>query len=247
MNNLLLAIQFFTIIPVNPRFREKEGQLSGSIIYFPLVGLLLGVILAALNFVLSYIFISQVLINVLLVVALTILTGGLHLDGLADTFDALASRKDREGLLEIMRDPRIGTIGALSLISVILLKVVILSTLNLAEKNLALILMCTLSRWSLILPIYSFPYARSEGKAKDFFAQFNFTAFIISAVGVLIFTILVLNWKGLFVFTAMLLFTFIFNKFMNKKIGGITGDILGATLEINEVIILLCMAAIFGV
>ncbi len=246
MNNLLLAIQFFTIIPVNPRFREKEGQLSGSIIYFPLVGLLLGVILAALNFVLSYIFISQVLINVLLVVALTILTGGLHLDGLADTFDALASRKDREGLLEIMRDPRIGTIGALSLISVILLKVVILSTLNLAEKNLALILMCTLSRWSLILPIYSFPYARSEGKAKDFFAQFNFTAFIISAVGVLIFTILVLNWKGLFVFTAMLLFTFIFNKFMNKKIGGITGDILGATLEINEVIILLCMAAIFG-
>lgn len=247
MNNLLLAIQFFTIIPVNPRFREKGKRLSDSVIYFPLVGLLLGVILAALNFILSYIFLSQVLINVILVVALIILTGGLHLDGLADTFDALLSIKDKEEFLEIMRDPRIGTMGVLSLISVLLLKVVLLCALNPIDKNLALILMCTLSRWSLVLPIYSFPYARSEGKAKDFFAQFSFTTFIVSAAGVLMFTILALSLKGIFVFTAMLLFTFIFNRFMNRKIGGITGDILGATLEINEVIILLCMAAIFGV
>jgi len=247
MNNLFWAIQFLTIIPVSPRFHEKEKQLSSSVIYFPLVGLLLGLVLVALNIIISQIFISQILISAILVITLAILTGALHLDGLADTFDALGSRKNKEGFLEVLRDPQVGTMGALSLVCVILLKILILSTLSSQARNLALILMCVLSRWSIMLPIYSFPYARKIGKAEEFFAGFKLMVFIPVTLLVLIFTILILSWKGLFIFTTVLLFTFLFNKFINKKIDGITGDILGATLELNEVIILICMAAIFGV
>lgn len=239
MNSFLLAIQFLTIIPVRTKEAMEKSQLSQSIIYFPLVGLLLGVILAGLNLFLSYLLFYPLLINVILVIALIILTGGLHLDGLADTIDAFSSRKDKETLLEIMRDPHIATMGTLSLISIILLKVTILSSLDSNTKNIALIFMCVLSRWSLLLPLYLFTYARKAGKAEGFFAGLTFGKFILTTLVTLIFVSLIWNWKGLSVFTSALIFSYIFNRHIDKRINGVTGDILGATLELNEALILM--------
>lgn len=238
MNSFLYAIQFLTTIPI--KIKETAGEKhSTAAVYFPLVGILLGLILVMLNLFLSYFISNPLVISVSVVISLIILTGGLHLDGLADTFDAFFSGKDRETLLEIMLQPHIGVMGALSLMSVILLKVSVLFALGPKVKNTALILMCVLSRWSLLLPLYLFPYARREGKAKEFFGALNFNEFVFITLLTLLFTVLIWNWKGLFIFTAVSVFTFCFGRFANKKIGGITGDILGATLEIGEAIILL--------
>lgn len=237
MNSLLSAIRFLTIIPIRTK-EEAEEKLSCALVYFPAVGFLLGGILAGLNLFLTFLSFNPILTNTILVVALIILTGALHLDGLADTLDAFASGKDREGMLEIMRDPHIGTMGALGLISVILLKIAIVSSLDNNIKNTALIFMCVLSRWSLIAAIYLFSYARNEGKAKAFFGNLTLKELILSTAFTLLFVCMIWRWKGLLVFLVALIFMYLFNRYAAKRIGGITGDILGATLELNEVFIL---------
>lgn len=239
MNSLLLAIQFLTIIPV----RTKDTA-SYALIYFPVVGMLLGAILAGLNLVFIYLSFNPFLTNTILVIVLAILTGALHLDGLSDTFDAFFSGKDRQGMLEIMRDPRIGTMGVLALISVILLKIAMLFSFSGSAKNTALISMCVLSRWSLIPAIYLFPYARNEGKAKEFFNNLGLKEIILSTALALSFICLILGWRGFLLFVVALFLAYFFNSYANKKIGGITGDILGATLELNEAFILMaCLLA----
>lgn len=241
MGSFLSAIKFLTIIPIRTK-PETEAQLAQAAAYFPLTGLFLGIILVGLNLFFTRLLFEPLLINAILVVALMLLTGGLHLDGLADTFDALSSGKDRQRLLEIMREPHIGTMGVLSLICAIILKIAILSSLNLGAKNITLIFMCVLSRWSLILPLYLFNYARLSGKAKCFFGALSLPRFITASLITLLFVVLVWGWKGLSAFTIALAVSYFFNAFMNKKIGGISGDILGATVELNEVsILLLCL------
>lgn len=244
MNSFLLALQFLTIIPIRVK-EEAEEKLSCTLVYFPVVGLLLGLILSGLNFILTQLSFYPLLINTILVVALIILTGALHLDGLADTLDALASGKDRQGMLEIMRDPHIGTMGALGLVSVVLLKIAILSSLDNNIKNMALIFMCVLSRWSLIAAIYLFPYARNEGKAKAFFGNLNLKELIFPTAFTLFFVCLIWRWRGLLVFAVALIFMYISNRYAAKRIGGITGDVLGATLELNEVFILAASMLMF--
>src|SRR3989338_5804758 len=138
MSSFLFALQFLTIIPVNIRHIDEKRS-AKAVIFFPLVGLFLGLILAAVNNLLLFFKFEGLLINTILVISLAILTGGLHLDGLADTFDALLSRKNKEQMLEIMRDSHIGAMGVLSLISVILLKISLLSTIPLPFKTLSLL------------------------------------------------------------------------------------------------------------
>lgn len=239
MNSLLLAIQFLTSVPIRTKARIEVEELPRAVVYFPLVGLLLGVVLAGLNLALTTLVVSALLINTILVISLILLTGGLHLDGLADTFDALASGKDKEGMLGVMRDPHIGTMGVLSLIGVMMLKVAILSSLDQNSKNVALIFMCVLSRWSLILPLCLFKYARSLGKAKHFFGYLSFRGLILLSLAIFLFVTFIWGQKGIIVFTAALIFAYFLNRFVNRKIGGITGDTLGAALELNEVVILM--------
>ena len=207
-------------------------------IYFPLVGLLLGLILAGANGLLSFFNFEPYFINVMLVILLIVLTGGIHLDGLADTTDALLSGKDREEMLEIMRDSRIGVMGTLGLISIILLKIALVSALTVSLKTISLILMCVLSRWSLVFAMFLFPYAREDGKAKLFIQGINFKIFILATMLALISIAGTGKLSGLLVFAISAIGTYIINKFITRKIGGITGDTLGATNELIEIIIL---------
>lgn len=105
MRSLLNALQFLTIIPVRLKSINQKSYAQAAI-YFPLIGLLLGIILVAINHLLGFLILGGITSSIILVVLLIILTGGLHLDGLADTFDALLSRKQRPEMLEIMRDSR---------------------------------------------------------------------------------------------------------------------------------------------
>ena len=241
MRQFLIALQFLTIFPIGTKSAIDKNRLPQATLYFPLVGLFLGLILAVTNKLLFVISLDELLSNVILVTLLIIFTGGLHLDGLADTADALLSRKDRAEMLKIMRDSRIGTMGVLSLICIILLKLSLLCSLDSQMMNVSLILMCLLGRYSLVLAIFLFPYVREEGKAKVFIEGMNPRIFSLACVITLFCLFAFLGLKGLVIFIIVASFAFFVGKFITRKIGGMTGDTLGAINELTEVFVLLNM------
>ncbi len=232
MKEFLLAIQFLTIIPIRLK-NVTAKKIADSLICFPFVGLLMGLVLAWVNRALTS-FPAQVT-SVVLVVLLIIMTGGLHLDGLSDTFDAIASGKTKEEMLKIMRDPHAGVMGILSLTCAILLKIFFLANLNNQTRSLALILMVVLSRWSLVPAIFLYPYARQEGKAKLFKEGINGKILIMATVLGILIAFSVWQDKGLLLLAIAGLTAVLFAKAMTRILGGITGDILGAASEIVEI------------
>jgi len=239
MKKFLIALQFLTIFPGGDNTAIDKDKLPQGIVYFPLVGLFLGLVLAATNKVLSFISTDELLANVVLVTLLIILTAGLHLDGLADTFDALLSRKKRGEMLQIMRDSHIGTMGVLSLICILLFKVSLLCSLAQQVLNISLVLMCLLSRYSLVLAMFLFPYIREEGKAKVFVEGMNRRRLFLATVISLSCAFIVFGLKGLFTLFAAGLFVLLTGRFIAGKIGGMTGDTLGAINELTETFVLL--------
>ena len=243
MSSFLLALQFLTVLPFKVEdFSEKRMAWASA--YFPAVGLFLGLTLVGLNTLLTFLGIPSIVISIFIVVALIILTGGMHLDGLSDTADAFLSGKSKDEMLMIMRDPHIGVMGVLSLISVILLKIGLIYSLGFAIKPIALILICVLSRWASVMAMYLFPYAREDGKAKLLIGGLNLKVFVVSLVTVLIFAILLLGIKGILVLVVVAGCTYLVGKLISRKIGGLTGDTLGALIELIEIITLItfCIA-----
>ncbi len=238
MISLLLAIQFLTIIPLKIKGFDKR-KASLSLICFPLVGLLLGALLCVVGNLLFVFGFRQLSINAIMIVLLIVLTGGIHLDGLSDTFDALLSNKDKTEMLSIMRDSRAGVMGVLSVVSIIILKIVLLFSLPMAYQKSGLLLMCVLSRWAMVLSMFYFPYARLEGKARIFIGGINWKILLASSAVALVSVLVVWGLKAFIIFILVALFTLLFGKFISRKLGGITGDTLGATNELAEVIVLL--------
>ena len=237
MASFLLALQFLTVIPLKIK-RVDEKRIVSSMIYFPLIGMLLGAVLVALNYFSSLLSLPLIAVNIILVISLAILTGGMHLDGLSDTLDGFASGRGKEGILDIMRDSRIGAMGALGVFSILLLKLAFLYSIDMDFKVPALILMCGLSRWSLVFCSFLFPYARKDGKARIYVQGVNFKILILAAVITLAGAIVFGRLKGIIVFLVVTTITYLAGKFINKKISGITGDTLGALCELNEVAVL---------
>jgi len=238
MTSFLFALQFLTLIPV--RIKNINPQkVSLSLVYFPIVGLLLGLVLAGVYYLLQIFGLAPLSTDIILVVLLIILTGGLHLDGLADTADAFCSGKDKEGMLKIMRDSHAGVMGVLGLTSVILLKIAFLYSISATTKLTALLLMCLLSRWSQVSAMFFFPYARTEGKARIFMQQINFRIFIFSTFIALVCSLAVWELKGLMLMLTVGLVTYLMARFINSRIQGLTGDTLGAIGELTELFILL--------
>lgn len=236
--SFLLALQFLTVIPL--RIKDAgEQRMAESMVFFPLIGLLLGLFLAGLNLLLSFFSFPSLSMNVITVVVLIVITGGIHLDGLSDTADAFLSGRPREQMLGIMRDSHAGVMGVLSLISAILLKVVLLFSIAFFLEANALMLMCSLSRWSAVAAIFFFPYARQEGKAGVFIKGMNLRIFILSSIVAVVAAAVAWQIKGLVILLLVTGLSYAMGKFSTKKIGGITGDTLGAGIEITEIITLL--------
>ncbi|MFH1692353.1 MAG: adenosylcobinamide-GDP ribazoletransferase [Candidatus Omnitrophota bacterium] len=239
MKEFLTALQFLTIIPIKIS-KMDDNKLARSMIYYPIVGCLLGLILCAITLITSRIGCSSIAEAIIIIISLIILTGGIHLDGLADTADAFLSRTSKEKMLLIMRDSHIGTMGVLSLLSALLLKIAFLSTLSPALKIPAILLMCILSRWSLVFSTYIFPYARKEGKARAFKEKIHFKIYLLATLFTLGAAIEFGRFYGLIAFSAIGLNAYVFGYFFKRHLGGITGDTLGAVSEISEIIVLLC-------
>ncbi len=243
MKPFLLALQFLTIIPVQIN-KVKTRHIASSVAYFPLIGIFLGSCLIIINFILQRSGFNALTVDTLLVVALIVLTGGLHMDGLADTCDALGSGSGREKMLEIMRDSRIGAMGVLGIICVIVSKISLLNSMDQFLKPYALLLMCVLSRWGMVLEMLSFRYARQEGKAKDYIEGADLKFFVLATTITFVTVLAAGGARSIIAMAVVALAVFLLGLFFSKKFGGITGDTIGAGNEITE---LVSLVAIIGV
>jgi adenosylcobinamide-GDP ribazoletransferase len=245
LRQLLLAIQFLTRLPVPNRLTTEE-ELGRAAAFFPLVGIIVGGSTAAVYLLALHV--VSVAVAVLLALGFAaFITSGFHEDGLADTFDGLGGGWTTERALEIMRDSRIGTYGALALIFLVLGKYVILTELRSEDVWRWLIVAHAAARWTVLPLCMWLPYARPEGQGKLVARQITATGFIIGTVALLL-ALLLFPWPtALIAVTVTLTITFFSGLYFKQRLGGITGDCLGATNQITELLLYLTAHALYRI
>jgi len=241
VKNFLQAFSFLTILPVGHPSLSEGKELARSMAFFPLVGLIIGFILALGYYLFSFLF-SGALVLWLTIGLLALLTRGLHLDGFADTMDGLGSGGPREKILEVMRDSRIGAFGVIGLILLIGAKYLALDQIPTPSIPYTLILMAVMGRNAMVLVCYRSPYARSEGGlAKPFTENLGGREMTLSLATAFGIALLVMGIKGVVVFLLIGLFSLVYRYFFIRKLHGVTGDILGAANELAELLCLLLL------
>lgn len=230
IRSFLLAVSFLTILPVYKKMANNQ-ELAGSVSYYPLVGLLIGLAGAAGYLVLGSLDVTLTADVVALVIMITI-TGGLHWDGLMDTADGLFSGRDRETKLAIMKDSRVGAMGVLAFGTVFLLKIACLFDLTKGLKLTALLLAPAVGRWAMTLCIVYYPSA-STGLGACL-KQAGNRQFILASL-----ILLALGWglagiRGWAILAAALPAVWLVAGRITKSLGGMTGDTYGATGELIE-------------
>jgi adenosylcobinamide-GDP ribazoletransferase len=146
MKAFIAAIRFLTIVPCFRTIKISEQDLVRSMAFYPLAGFIIGIYLAGIRLFFG-LFFSSSLTDIIIIIALVVVTGALHLDGLADTADGLAGGKNKEKVLAIMKDTKIGSFAVVGIVSVIFLKIFSLGEIPEFTKTSALIVMPALSRW----------------------------------------------------------------------------------------------------
>ena len=207
--------------------------------FFPLVGLTIGGLLVALDAVLS-LCLPRGVCDLLLLIAMTVITGGLHLDGMADVCDALAARGGRERFLAVMKDPHCGAIGVAGLLLLLMLKYQLLLHLSQPDKWGALLLFPTVSRFSQVQMTFGSKKASNSGLGSMFIDGVAPFQFVVALVTTIILAIWLAGWlNGLIMVVASLMVTMFLRHLCHRNLGGITGDLIGCVNEINELLALL--------
>ena len=239
MNKIITAFQFLTIFPLKAKsFREE--LLAESTIYFPLVGLTLGIGLAGLEYVLSP-FLPIDIVAIIQVAFLTLATRGLHIDGFADTFDGLGCVKSPKEKLKVMKDSRIGTMGAISVIFLILLKYNSIAFIEQSMKIYALLVFPMVSRWTMVLAILYSSQMKHTGLGSKFQKQIKEKHFILSSILPCLVSVYLFDIAGLTALIGISVFTFMIYRLLVKSFGKITGDHFGFINELTEVLTLMIL------
>lgn len=260
MRQLLLAFQFLTIIPIKVKGNISEKEIAQSAAFFPLAGAFHGLLALLSAFLLLKIFPPEITAG-LIILILTISNGGFHLDGLADTFDAIAVKPtgdretDIEKRLSVMKDSTTGAIGVTALIVIILLKYSFINHIfhnySLFTAYCLLFLVPVFSKWTMITAMYHGTSARQDGLGRIFLNNVRINTVIFSSLLIIVLYILVAELyllkvygtSSIAVFVALSVLLYIFSfasvRFCAKKFGGLTGDNLGAISEISEILFLM--------
>jgi adenosylcobinamide-GDP ribazoletransferase len=241
-NSFWFALQFLTRIPVVTMDEMLSGEeLGRSTLFYPLVGLIIGGLLSLLFWSLADH--DSGVVAALTLIVWVLLTGGLHLDGLADSADAWAGgHKDPDRTLEIMKDSRSGPAAVVFVVLLLILKFAALSTLIEAQAWLALLLAPFLGRVTIIALMLTTPYVRPHGIASELYNQIPRVALTGLLLASLLFVVLVAGWWGIVLLGASGLLFYLMRHLMLKRIGGTTGDTLGAAIEVMEGGVLLVLA-----
>ena len=255
MKGLRSAIAFLTILPLGPRIAAED--FPAARIWFPLVGLLLGSVLAGTDLLLQWSFsllssdsapldrqFPPLLAGALLIAALALLTRALHLDGFMDTCDALLGSFERRRRLQILRDPHVGAFAVVGLVSLLLLKLTALAALPQMNRQTVLLLFPCLSRWGMLLAMELFPYVRREGLGTAFFGDRGRWPLIGGLCLALSAAIGLAGTTGVLLFAVAGVVSWAVGYWAARALGGLTGDLYGAVNETAEASVLVVAAVL---
>ncbi len=241
MSHLWLAFSFLTILPLG-RLSLAFSHLGKAALWFPFVGGVLGGLLVAVEVVCAQgLLLPNLVTTVLVMGAWACLTGGLHLDGVADCGDGLLATASAERRLEIMQDPRLGAFGGIALFFVLLMKVSTLYALD--EKWLAIMAATVLSRWVIIPVAFIYPAARSHGMAETLRRELSPMAWKVTTLYPIV-LIGIGGWPMVVVVVAAGVSAWGMARFARQRIGGMTGDVYGLLIEGTEIVVLLTYLAL---
>lgn len=239
------ALGFLTVFPASRSIETTPQRLGRSMALFPAVGLALGLGLVMLDWLLGAVM-PRAVLDCLLLLILIVVTGALHLDGIADLIDGLAGGRDREGILRIMKDSRVGAMGVVGLVMLLLLKYLCLFHLPLTIKSAGLVFMPAAGRWIQVVLAVSCRYLRDrEGTGAVFIEYSGERELLISCSTLLVAAMVLFGLQGVFLFFLLCLAAVLLIKYFELRLGGVTGDVLGAASELIEVLSLLLVLAIF--
>jgi adenosylcobinamide-GDP ribazoletransferase len=259
------AFQFLTRLPVPVSLQYDDALFRRSVVFYPLVGAVLGLLLSLAGMLLQGKLLPAGLFSgvgsgveaALLLVLWVAMTGALHLDGLMDTADGIFSHRPREQMLEIMKDSRVGAMGVVTCVLLMLCKWTLLQQLLMLPTGVwicVLPLAAIWSRWFMVVAIACWPYAR-EGQSGQrglgaFFRGIGLKHLLFHTVGAVIFSVLLSGWyeptiisrHGLAVVGTAFVGTLVVGTGMSmclsRKLGGLTGDTYGAMNEVLETVLL---------
>lgn len=238
MQGLLSAIQFLTIIPCPTR---HEFNARAALPFFPVCGLIIGIALIVIDTAASIIW-PRPVVAMVDILALVVISGALHLDGLADTADGLYGHRETERALEIMKDSRVGAMGLVAVLCCLAMKWVAISNIT-GHYKIWLLLIPAYSRASVLFGIKFLPYGRpGEGTGKTFFDP-PLQRKDFWGVGLLMILSLLTCGGFILVNVCFAIVVFTILGWYSKKINGITGDMLGALIEVTEVALFMVAAS----
>ena len=246
----LTAVLFFTRIPCPSWVNHSEEDLNSSSKYLPLIGIIIGG-LTGLAFCGARLIFGLSISLILSMICSVLLTGAFHEDGLADMCDGFGGGWTKDKILSIMKDSQIGTFGAISLIFILAVKFL---ALNQSPEYIIIPILITgnsTSRWFAISFLFFLPYARQTGDSKSKAFSTKITLPILLFSGILGFTPMLIlgfwthTFQILWIIPVLSLITFLLGRMFTKWIGGFTGDCLGGTQQITEVIFYLGCVAVY--
>jgi len=238
VNRFLAALQFLTIIRLPWRRDVQLEELGRSTGYFPVIGLIIGLILVGLNWLFGLVLPSAVA-TALLIVSLVVISGALHLDGFVDTCDGIAGHKTVEARWKVMRDSRVGGFGIIGVVLLLLVKYVSLSSIPEPLLLTTLVLMPVVSRWAMAYAIFTYPYARPSGLGKAFKQGTSWPRFTMATIITVTVAVVLAQLVGLGIMFLIWVITVVMAVYFKSKFSGLTGDNYGAINEVAEVAVLI--------
>ena len=242
MTNLRLAASFLTILPLAPRSQASEDDVAASFGLFPLVGFMLGVVLAVEDLALALLF-GTTIRSGLIVLTLVVVTGGLHLDALADTADALGAHSNRERALEILRDSSIGVFGSAAILLWLGLYWTALVAVEGSRRTAAIYLAPGLGRWAMVAVSAGLDYLRPAGAGSFLKPEWGWSNLRIASAIAMIAIIPVFSSHTGAAAASAIVTALAARWFYRRWLGGVTGDLIGAAGAIAELAAILAMAA----
>jgi adenosylcobinamide-GDP ribazoletransferase len=246
MKKFLLTLQFLTRLPISIKTQVNTEDFIGGILYFPFIGLIIGG-LNLLAYNLLSLFLGKTITIIAVMMVNILVTGALHLDGLADTCDGVFSNRPKDKMLEIMRDSRIGTNGTIAIFFDLALRMVLLMQIDKSHMAATLLLTPTISRAAMVLLIASSPPAREgKGLGNLFLGKAGRWSTVIALASALVIAGAMLKFDAVAMIAVNVTIIILYRWRMIAKIGGMTGDTLGAGNELSEVVALLSFVLLWG-
>lgn len=241
IGDFITGFQFLTRIPIKVQTQWTPESFSHSVKFFPIIGGIIGLLLSGFLYGAQSLWgirLPMHLVAVGLILFEIIITGGLHCDGLMDTVDGIFSGKPRERMLEIMKDSRVGAFGAMSFCLLIFVKYSLIIDIDPALLPLSILVMPIVGRTAVVAAITLFPYARAEGLGKAFYQSgHKYTLYVAGICSAL----LLIPLGKLVIISGVIgiSFALLLSRYISRRLGGLTGDVYGAIVELTEIVTLL--------